>query len=172
MGITPPYEKTPSPQKILLVWVQDIPEKIASTRPRARAYRARGECKHAKEVEKVPKKAENIKKSADVRRTKTYKELRRSMLDNLEARGLVESIYTEQVEQYMEFWAQARQLKDDVAERGITVYDEKRGMDVENRSVSLLVQVSRQMQNIYTTLGFKDVSASAKVMTDDDEDEL
>jgi len=120
----------------------------------------------------VPKKAENIKKSADVRRTKTYKELRRSMLDNLEARGLVESIYTEQVEQYMEFWAQARQLKDDVAERGITVYDEKRGMDVENRSVSLLVQVSRQMQNIYTTLGFKDVSASAKVMTDDDEDEL
>lgn len=117
-------------------------------------------------------KSDNTKKSADVRRTKAYKELRQSMLDNLEARGLVESIYTEQVDQYMEFWVQARQLRDDVAERGITVYDEKRGMEVENRSVSLLVQVSRQMQNIYTALGFKDVSASAKVIADDDDDEL
>lgn len=94
------------------------------------------------------------------------------MIGNLEARGLVESIYTEQVEQYMEFWTQARQLRDDVAERGISVYDEKRGMEVENRSVSLLVQVSRQMQSIYSALGFKDVSASAKVIGDDDEDEL
>lgn len=94
------------------------------------------------------------------------------MLDNLDARGLVESIYTEQVEQYMEFWVQARLLRDDVATRGIAVYDEKRGMEVENRSVSLLVQVSRQMQNIYTALGFKDVSASAKVSPDGDDDEL
>ncbi len=120
----------------------------------------------------MPKKSENSKKTADVRRTKAYKELRESMLDNLEARGLVESIYTEQVEQYMEFWAQKKQLQDDIAERGITVYDEKRGMEVENRSVSLMVQVARQMQNIYTALGFKDVSASAKVMPEDDEDEL
>ncbi len=120
----------------------------------------------------MAKKNENGKRSADIKRTAAYRELRKSMLDNLEARGLVESIYTEQVEQYMEFWVQARQLRDDVAARGISVYDEKRGMEVENRSVSLLVQVSRQMQNIYTALGFKDVSASAKVSPDGDDDEL
>lgn len=120
----------------------------------------------------MAKKTEKSGKSANVRRSKEYRELRKSMMDNLEARGLVESIYTEQVEQYMSFWVQARQLRDDVEERGITVYDEKRGMDVENRSVSLLVQVSRQMQNIYTALGFKDVSASAKAAPDDDDDEL
>lgn len=120
----------------------------------------------------MAKKTENGKKAVDIRRTKVYKELRQSMLDNLNARGLVESIYTEQVEQYMEFWVQAQRLREDVAERGITVYDEKRGMDVENRSVSLLVQVSRQMQNIYTALGFKDASSSAKVSPEGDEDEL
>lgn len=156
----------------LLEWVQDIPEKIASTRPRTRAYRARRGFIDAKEVLGVAKKSENGKKSPDIKRTAAYRELRKSMLDNLEARGLVESIYTEQVEQYMEFWVQARQLRDDVAARGISVFDEKRGMEVENRSVSLLVQVSRQMQNIYTALGFKDVSASAKVSPDGDDDEL
>lgn len=157
---------------LLLVWVPDISEKIAATRPRVRAYRARGGRNRQKEVEKVAKKTENGKKAVDIRRTKVYKELRQSMLDNLNARGLVESIYTEQVEQYMEFWVQSQQLREDVAERGITVYDEKRGMDVENRSVSLLVQVSRQMQNIYTALGFKDASSSAKVSPEGDEDEL
>lgn len=110
---------------------------------------------------------------ADITRTKRYKTLKQSMLDNLSARGLVEDIYIDQVEQYMEFWAQSQQLRADIAERGISVYDEKRGMEVENRSVSLLVQVSRQMQNIYAALGFKDVSMSAKLAADgDDEDEL
>ena len=120
----------------------------------------------------MARKTENGEKTAAVRRSKEYKALKQSMMDNLEARGLVESIYTEQVEQYMSFWIQARQLRDDVERRGISVYDEKRGMDVENRSVSLLVQVSRQMQNIYTALGFKDVSASAKAALADDDDEL
>ena len=110
---------------------------------------------------------------ADITRTKRYKTLKQSMLDNLSARGLVEDIYIDQVEQYMEFWAQSQQLRADIAERGISVYDEKRGMEVENRSVSLLVQVSRQMQNIYAALGFKDVSMSAKLAADgDDDDEL
>ena len=120
----------------------------------------------------MAKKCENGGNAASIRRTKEYRELRRSMLDNLDARGLVESMYTEQVEQYMEFCVQARLLRDEITETGIAVHDEKRGMDVENRSVSLLVQVSRQMQNIYTALGFKDVSASAKAAPDDDDDEL
>lgn len=109
---------------------------------------------------------------ANIAKTKKYKALKQSMLDNLSARGLVEDIYIDQVEQYMDFWAQSQQLRDDIAERGVSVFDEKRGMDVENRSISLLVQVSRQMQSIYAALGFKDVSASAKVSPDGDDDEL
>ena len=52
----------------------------------------------------------------------------------------------------------------------MTVKDEKRGMNVENRSVSLGVMVSRQMLQIYTALGFKEISgAGAAPEKDDDE---
>ncbi len=49
--------------------------------------------------------------------------------------------------------------------------DEKRGMLVENRSVSLEVQVSRQMLAIYSALGFKDDGLNAK-RADNEDDEL
>lgn len=88
--------------------------------------------------------------------TKAYRELRQSMMDSLEARGMVEAAYTDKVREYMNFWVQLQQLEADVAERGVSVLDEKRGMMVENRSISLAVQVSRQMLAIYTALGFKD----------------
>ena len=88
--------------------------------------------------------------------TKAYKELRQSMMDSLEARGMVEAAYTDKVREYMNFWVQLQQLEADVAERGVSVLDEKRGMMVENRSISLAVQVSRQMLAIYAALGFKD----------------
>ena len=64
--------------------------------------------------------------------------------------------YTDKVREYMNFWCQLKRLEADVAERGVSVMDAKRGMPVENRSVSLAVQVSRQMLAIYTALGFKD----------------
>ena len=63
-----------------------------------------------------------------------------------------------------------QQLRADVEEHGVTVKDEKRGMNVENRSVSLGVMVSRQMLQIYTALGFKEISgAGAAPEKDDDE---
>ena len=46
--------------------------------------------------------------------------------------------------------------------------DEKRQMPVENRSVSLAVQVSRQMLAIYQALGFKEDAASGKGIEDDE----
>ena len=89
-------------------------------------------------------------------KTKEYKALRIAMLESLEARGMVEEPYTDKVREYMNFWCQLKRLEADVAERGVSVMDAKRGMPVENRSVSLAVQVSRQMLAIYTALGFKD----------------
>ena len=90
-----------------------------------------------------------------IEQTKAYKTLRKSLLDGLEVRGLVEEVYRDKVEEYMTLWRQLRELQEDIEERGVTVMDEKRGMLVENRSVSLEVQVSRQMLAIYTALGFK-----------------
>lgn len=98
------------------------------------------------------------------------KEMRRSMIDNLEARGLVEPIYTDMVEEYMELWDRRRILSEDVKERGVTVYD-SRGRETENRSISLGIQVSKQMLSIYAALGFKDQAASA-VAGGGEDDEL
>ena len=101
--------------------------------------------------------------------TKEYKELKRSLLDDLESRGLVEPIYKDKAQEYLDFWVMSQELGQDIKDRGYTVMDEKRGMLVENRSVSLRVQVSRQMQQIFTALGFKDLTAMAKCSEDDDE---
>ena len=105
------------------------------------------------------------------KQTKAYRELRRSLLANLEARGLVEQAYTDKVEEYLDFWVQRQKLEEDISLRGISVLDEKRGMLVENRSVSLCVQVSRQMLAIFTALGLKD-DACAASHQGEDEDEL
>lgn len=110
------------------------------------------------------------KKPARWENTKRYREMRRGLLDNLESRGLIEPVYKNLVEEYMTLWVQQQQLRADVEENGVTLWDEKRKMNVENRSVSLGVTVSRQMLQIYTALGFKEISGEgAAPMQDDDE---
>lgn len=102
-------------------------------------------------------------------RRREYAELRQAMLENLAARGLDAEMYRDKVQEYMDFWVRRQELRDDIAKRGLTVTDD-RGRLMENRSVSLEIQVSRQMLTIFATLGFKkDVLASGQR---DDDDEL
>ena len=105
---------------------------------------------------------------ANWKQTKAYRQLKQSMLDNLDARGLVEETYRDKVEEYMDFWVQRQKLEADIADRGITVLDEKRGMMVENRSVSLAVQVSRQMLAIFKALGLQEDTCTPSQGDDDD----
>lgn len=93
-------------------------------------------------------------KRPDYRKTKRFKNLRKAMLDRLALRGLDEAAYIDKVDEYMDFWVRRCELRDDVNDRGLTVTDE-RGRVSENRSVSLEIQVSRQMLSIFTALGFK-----------------
>ena len=88
----------------------------------------------------------------DYKRTKEFRALRQSLLDNLRERGLDTQCYEDKVDEYMDFWVMRRQLLDDVAARGLTLTDE-RGRMMENRSVSLAVQTARQMQDILRLLG-------------------
>lgn len=90
------------------------------------------------------------------------------MLDSLKARGLVEKVYTDKVTEYLDFWVRRQELQADVAERGLTVTDE-RGRTTENRSVSLEIQVSRQMLAIFTALGFKEEAGKAGGGAEDDD---
>lgn len=100
-------------------------------------------------------------------KSKAYQSLRNAMLESLKNRGLDSAAYTDKVDEYMDFWARRRELRDDVAERGLTVVDD-RGRIMENRSVSLEVQVSRQMLAIFNALGFK--PDEIKAAPDDDDD--
>lgn len=107
-------------------------------------------------------------KRKNYRLTDAYKELRQSMLQNLIERDLDGDVYRDKVQEYMDFWVRRQELRDDIARRGLTVTDD-RGRLMENRSVSLEIQVSRQMLAIFSTLGFKEDALAATAQGDDDE---
>lgn len=109
------------------------------------------------------------KKRPAYERRREYRDLRQSMLDNLAARSLDEDVYQDKVQEYMDFWVRRQELRDDIARRGLTVSDD-RGRLMENRSVSLEIQVSRQMLAIFTTLGFKEDALAAAARGDDDDE--
>lgn len=92
------------------------------------------------------------------------------MLDNLTDRGLTDPIFTDMVEEYMELWDRRRLLAEDVKERGVTVYDNKRGGEAENRSITLGIQVSKQMLALYAALGFKDQAMAATTGGEEDDE--
>ena len=102
-------------------------------------------------------------------RTKAYRKLKESITQNLKDRGLTDAVYLDKRDEYMNFWVHLKELEADIAERGVAVEDEKRGMKVENRSVSLSVQVSKQMLAILKSLGLSDLE---KNMRPEEEDEL
>ena len=113
--------------------------------------------------------AEETKRAKDWRKSKAYTELKRSMEEKLQARGLAETVYTDKVAEYMDFWVRRKELQADIQERGLTVVDE-RGRMAENRSVSLEIQASKQMLAIFTALGFKqEVEKGGAGGADDDE---
>ena len=101
-------------------------------------------------------------------RRREYAELRQAMLENLAARGLDSEMYRDKVQEYMDFWVRRQELRDDIAKRGLNVMDD-RGRLMENRSVSLEIQVSRQMLAIFSTLGFKEDALASGQRDDDDE---
>lgn len=102
-------------------------------------------------------------------RTRAYRDLRESLLRCLALRGLDEGLYRDKVQEYMDFWVRRQELRDDIARRGLTVTDD-RGRLMENRRVSLEIQVSRQMLAIFTALGFKEDALSAAARGDDDDE--
>lgn len=78
--------------------------------------------------------------------------MKTALLKKLAERGLDDPLWRDKVDEYMAFWVMRNQLRDDVAARGMVVTDE-RGRVSENRSVSLSIQVSRQMLAILQLAG-------------------
>ena len=111
--------------------------------------------------------------TADVRESLALKRranaLRKSMEASLQARGLTEQIYGDMVGDYLELWWTRAELEADIRERGVTVMDEKRGLPVENCSVSARVRVSAQMAKLYKALGCQELAVKNQAPEEDDE---
>ena len=112
-------------------------------------------------------------KSKNIRQTKAFRELKRSLEESLQARGLIEPVYGELLGRYLDLWCEYQALSEDIDARGVVVMDEKRGMLVENRSLTIRHQTSQKMLDIYGALGFRDISAprgGVKAAPDEDDE--
>ena len=117
----------------------------------------------------------------NIRLTRAYRELKSSMEESMSARGLLskkdeekkitDKVFTDMLSRYLDLWCEYQELSDDIAERGVVVMDEKRGMLVENRSLTIRHQTSNKMLDIYTALGFRDISAPRSGPKQDVEDD-
>lgn len=116
-------------------------------------------------------------KPKDWSKTQAYKTLRKDMLDDLDARGLVGSQFRDKVDEYMSLWCVLQQLKADIMEHGVTL-SYKNGANqfgiTDNKSVAAITRVSAQMLQIWTALGFRSqaTAANAPPAQDAEEDEL
>lgn len=106
--------------------------------------------------------------ATDHSRTKAYRELKNSLLNNLKSRGLDCALYQDKVAEYMDFWSLHRELQRDIKERGMVVWDD-RNRSSENRSISLDIQVSRQMLALFNAMGFKPEDLAGANGGDDDD---
>lgn len=114
-------------------------------------------------AEHMPRESLALKRKANA--------LRKSLQESLERRGLTEGVYSDMVGDYLELWWTRAELEADIRERGVTVMDEKRGLPVENCSVSARVRVSAQMAKLYKALGCQEL-ATKNQAPDGDDDEL
>lgn len=92
-------------------------------------------------------------KVKDYAKTKEYREVRDALISAVASRQELDPLSLDRISEYMDMWCQRRILRDDVLKRGPIVCDE-RGRKSENRNISLGLQTSKQMLEIYKALGF------------------
>lgn len=107
----------------------------------------------------------------DWTKTAGYRDMRKALTEAVGIRSAVDPLVSDKVEEYMNLWCQRQMLYDDVRKRGPTVADE-RGRVSENRSISLGVQVSKQMLALCASLGLGAPQEHPKAQETEEDDEL
>ena len=109
--------------------------------------------------------------SKDYKKTKAYRELKKSLLDQLEENGNKKDFFVDLVEDYMRLWVIKNQLNDDIETRGV-VTEYKNGANQygtkRNDSIADLLKVNSQMLKILQQLEIK----ATPTIEDLDDDEL
>ena len=106
-------------------------------------------------------------------RTRDFQDLKKEMIDDLTARGLISKPYMDKVDEYMSLWCLSRMLEEDIADRGVYI-EYQNGANqkgtTDNKSVEKLVRVSAQKLSVWTALGFKEQAANSKPGFGDDDE--
>lgn len=108
--------------------------------------------------------------SKDFKRTKEYRDLKRTLEANLASRGLVEPVYLDMVRRYLSFREMEYIAEQDIVEKGLNIWDDKRKSWQVNPSVSTQVNASRQAAAIYRALGFEDEAKKSRSGSGDDDE--
>lgn len=108
-------------------------------------------------------KAEKAPK--DWRKSKEFRDVREELQRSMGGKENMDAITAARIDEYLDFWVLRHQLQDDITARGLYVEDD-RGRTMENRSVSLSIQASRQMAAIAAALGL--VIGAERKLEDDE----
>ena len=107
----------------------------------------------------------------DYKKTKAYRVLKQSLLDQLKENGNEKDFFVDLVEDYMRLWVIKNQLNDDIETRGV-VTEYKNGANQygtkRNDSIADLLKVNSQMLKILQQLEIK----ATPTIEDLDDDEL
>lgn len=105
----------------------------------------------------------------DFSKTKEYRALKKSLMDNLEARGLTDPIYADMVRRYLRLCVDEREADRELEEKGMNIWDERRESWQVNPCVSAKMNICRQAAAIYRSLGFEDTARRAVCAVADDD---
>lgn len=100
-------------------------------------------------------KSENCLKFEKICRTKTYKNIRKNIIEQLERSGNNKEFFIDLVDDYMDMWATKQLLVEDIKDRGVRVeYDNGGGQKgfKKNDSIEQRLKVNAQMLKILTEL--------------------
>ncbi|WP_461614363.1 P27 family phage terminase small subunit [Clostridium sp. Marseille-QA1073] len=108
------------------------------------------------------------KKEIDIK-----KQIEKDLMEQLKEKNATHAHYKELVQDYIDFWEIENKLKEDIAERGVSIYWCNGGGQEgykKNDSISEMVKVSKQMLTILSDLGLK--GAEYKAVRNEDDEEL
>lgn len=83
--------------------------------------------------------------------------LKNTLLEYLKESDNYSMALIDLVDRYIHLWRTSIKLEEDIDIRGVSIYDEKAGMGKKNDSISLLVNVNKQMILILNKLGIESI---------------
>ena len=104
------------------------------------------------------------KKRKDRTRTKAYREMREQMVRDLEDAGIKNAYFLEKIDRFMSLWVRAKELEEDLAERGIRVeyHNGSQSGFTENKSLGQLMKIYDRMDELHRQLGYQETVKSGK----------